>query len=594
MAAITTAANGYWHDTATWTGGVVPTYGDTVTLNHNVTVISASAVGHSPGNSDFVKAIAWGAVNKVLTVSAPLVVRGDITLKGNTTKTAVIVVSGTNAGIEFDASAASSPASTNYKLVVQDASTQYTLINFSGSAANPVYLRSNAGGGNAYLTRSGSVIGGWLRAAYCDFTRIGDASNALFDFYLGNNSGAEINIDHCYFLECGTMTGATAVVAGGKVIYTNSTWSGSLGSTTLNLPAFTNSGTKIISGNVFDKIANIGQGDWTVEGNLFMEGYLPTAGTKWNTQTGNFVRRTTQPVLNVYGDSLNEFWYKDGSISNAHQMTLGTTSGLTISGTVFGHSAADQVGDAIQPGSPASSRTYAIKHCILLPVESNGLQPGKLYGVASSNAFVTSSAVHNTYISTAIGETGISYGETYAGYDGLYTAIKSNLAWSPYTNSASVAIRQANSIQQSNPTQWDYNGKWNPRSGTDGYGYNAVTGGPIFSSGSPGLHDVTVTSDPFFDRTRNLPTWDAYLGGPGTKEHALGQLFKRNDRAGYDSRYNIADLVTWVKEGFRVTNSSLYNAGHDGATIGAMEYINSAITTSVNAQKITLVKFRTY
>jgi hypothetical protein len=31
-------------------------------------------------------------------------------------------------------------------------------------------------------------------------------------------------------------------------------------------------------------------------------------------------------------------------------------------------------------------------------------------------------------------------------------------------------------------------------------------------------------------------------------------------------------LITWVKDGFKVKNASLKNAGHDGVTIGAMGY----------------------
>jgi len=598
MADISTALNGYWHDPNTWAGAVVPGDGDTVTILHNVTILSGAAtiVGTSPAENDPIPAITWGAINKVLTVSSPLIVRGDIQLKGSATKTTLVLVSGSGAGIEFDASMAPTASITNYRFLVQDASTQYTLINFSGSAANPVFMRSNISGGNAYFSRNGFVVGGWLRATYCDFTRIGDASNSFFDFYMGNNSGAEINLQNCIFQNCGLLTGGTAFASNATCNIVNNTWTGSLGTTyTFSLPSFTNAGTKIISGNVFDKLTAIGQGDWIVEGNLFMDGFLPTAGTKWASQTGNFVRRSTQPTLNVYGDSLNEFWYKDGSISNAHQMSLGITSGLTVSGTIFGHSDANAVGDAIGTGTPTSTRLYTIKHCILLPVDSNGLQPGKLVSVAQSTTFFTASATHNTYISTAAGETGISYGETNAGYDGIFTAVKSNLAWAPSANSASVAIRQAGTVQQSDPTRWDYNGKWNPRSGTDGYGYNAITTGPIFSSGSPGLHDVTVTSDPFYDRTRNLPTWDAYLGGPGTKENALAELFKKNNRSGYNPNYNIPALVNWIKEGFQVTDISLYNAGHDGTTIGAMPYyaiIPTSVTASFFARKAILKKFR--
>ena len=178
------------------------------------------------------------------------------------------------------------------------------------------------------------------------------------------------------------------------------------------------------------------------------------------------------------------------------------------------------------------------------------MQPGKLQG-AGGNANVTIVCEHNTYISTNAGETGCGYGETYSGHDGI-VSIKSCLAWSPNSGEASIGIRQAGSVQQTVASTWDYNAVWNARTGTDGSGYNSLSAGTIFSSGSPGANDVAISGDPFVDRTRNLPTWDAALGGPGTAANAIAELAKRNDATGYNTDYSIAALVTWVKDGFKV------------------------------------------
>lgn len=73
MAAITTAAAGNWSATGTWNGGVVPGNGDTVTLNHAVTVDVDTIIGHSPGEADTVKAIR-------MTLAGPLTLAAGVKL----------------------------------------------------------------------------------------------------------------------------------------------------------------------------------------------------------------------------------------------------------------------------------------------------------------------------------------------------------------------------------------------------------------------------------------------------------------------------------------------------------------------------------
>lgn len=583
MTAYTTAATGNWSATGTWTGGVVPGNGDTVTLNHNVTVDVDTIIGTSPAENSGTYAITWGAATKKLTIASgvTLRVRGDCLGQGNTTKNDLVLMQSGSTWI-FDASQASSPTSQNYRFIFATAGGQYGVFRVQGTSGARCAVMSDSGGGNGFFTRNSLTICGYINAAYCDFTRIGDATNPVIDGYLGNTSNAEITFDNCRFIDGGQVSGGgTAAATGAKFSITNCSWSGTLPSQCLVLPTFTNTGTKVVSGSVFDKEVSIGQGAWTLSdargnGNLFQGGYTAVAGTKWATSIGNFVRRTTQPSLNVYGDLTDEWWYKDGTIANSQMMTLGVTSGLTIDGVIIATSDSNAVGDMIGVSSPGGARTHTIKNCILLPDETSGNQPGKLHG-SGGNANNTILCYHNTYISTAAGETALSYGETYNGHDGILTA-KSNLAWSDTSGEASIAIRQAGSVQQSNATKWDYNAGWNLRSGTDGSGYNSISAGTIFSSGSPGAHDFAVSSDPFVDRTRNLPTWDAALGGPGTAANAIAELAKRNDPTGYNTAYSIEALVDWVRGGFDVTDSSLEDAGHDGVTIGAGAYVASGVS----------------
>jgi len=135
-------------------------------------------------------------------------------------------------------------------------------------------------------------------------------------------------------------------------------------------------------------------------------------------------------------------------------------------------------------------------------------------------------------------------------------------------------------IDIGDPADLDYNGAWNHDPTTtlyDGAGLNAAaaTGGyhMLAVSAALGVHDVNADPD-FVDSARDLAAWDTALGGAGTAANALTELRKRNS-AGYDTDYNVAALVAWVKEGFGPTNSLLRAAGDPGdgsPDIGAVDY----------------------
>jgi hypothetical protein len=110
----------------------------------------------------------------------------------------------------------------------------------------------------------------------------------------------------------------------------------------------------------------------------------------------------------------------------------------------------------------------------------------------------------------------------------------------------------------------DYNVAWQPGGATvPPVGYNAnvnVTSGE-------GPNDFAVDPD-FVDETRNIATWDASLGGPGTAAHAIAEMLKMNE-ADYDTDYDPAALVAWVRAGFLPQEASLNASGYGGGNIGA-------------------------
>ena len=93
MAAITSAAAGFYDVTTTWTGGVVPVSGDTITINHAVEIRDARTVGSDPGNpttpGSFAASVvvtigAAGTLKFSRTASATLNCRGSIRNSGGT------------------------------------------------------------------------------------------------------------------------------------------------------------------------------------------------------------------------------------------------------------------------------------------------------------------------------------------------------------------------------------------------------------------------------------------------------------------------------------------------------------------------------
>ena len=112
----------------------------------------------------------------------------------------------------------------------------------------------------------------------------------------------------------------------------------------------------------------------------------------------------------------------------------------------------------------------------------------------------------------------------------------------------------------------DFNCGFNLLAGSNLKGYNNLE----FSSGAPGANDVDV--DPAFrDRTRDLASWDASLGGPGTAANAVAELQKRND-ADFNSEYTVSNLLTYVRDGFAPTATQLRGADQNAGTIGAVEF----------------------
>ncbi len=167
MAAITTAAAGNWSATGTWTGGVVPGNGDTVTLNHAVTVNVDTVVGHSPGEANAVRAIS-GTVNGNITIAAGvmLTVRGDWDHNGN-----LIMQAGSRIVIDSSMSAAPATTAYNIKYSTVGGAGGFCSITINGTAANRCKIETAIGCKYGSFLGTFSNLQYW-NESYCDWTRI--------------------------------------------------------------------------------------------------------------------------------------------------------------------------------------------------------------------------------------------------------------------------------------------------------------------------------------------------------------------------------------------------------------------------------------
>lgn len=561
MAAITTAAAGDWDAGGTWTGGVKPALGDTATLNHNVTVDTSEAVGTSPVAGTVVLTISTG-VTLTIAAGGTLNVAGDTLLSNNST----VDVQGGGTW-RFDASAAASPSTTRYVCQIGSAHGTTSLFKVTGTSGsrgivNSVTTSSAAAG---RFTDGGFLQGGNMRCDFATFTNIGDASNNGFNCSVG--AAGTTYFRDCIFDTCGKMGSTFNINATANFDMQRCCWKNSPGKVWgIGNVGYT-SGTRLMHQNVFDQTLDFfSPAGWTVTENYF-DSFFSTTAADFVSFANNHVRMTSALSGTVlYGPVTNNYFLFDQTgYSNPHFIQCQST--MAVTGNIFEFAGTDGTGDCISFGSAGSASTITIEDNLVLP-NSAGETSGTLLS-ALGNANITFSADHNTFHTGTAG--GIAVGETYAGHTGMCTSMRSNIGWDTsargyfaFDSGGDDAVSDLVSAANLN-----YNCAYNTLAGSDGHGVNNLE----YSSGTPGANNVDQNPQ-FFDATRDATAYDAAQGGAGTTANLRTEMKKRND-TGFNSAYTPTALVAWVKDGFRVGNSALRNAGHDGTTIGAQDYFSA-------------------
>jgi hypothetical protein len=559
-ATVTSSHSGAWDQSSTWSGGVIPGEGDTISVadGHTVTVNDARVVGAS-GDRGTVAIHLRNTGAIVIASGGVLSVRGDTGYTGTNGKEAVIVQPG---GVwEFDSSQGSRTAVT-FGPEINGAFRSFVA---KGTAASPAVVRSKTGGPNGRFSLNGHNGGGSFTAAYASFSHIGDAASPGWQVAY-ENSGSHLvrwDVTHSSFVACGAIAGANdvgvatdGVFVHNRNVHTNSA-APEIFTHWLNIsPA--GKGTRELRGNVFDVSASrtaLYPTGFTISGNYFGDGSMLGGYWAWNSWNDNFVRLTdwwgqTGNSAVAFGDVNNTYLFVDSEQGNPHVMLAQAGIASNLNGIVFG-----QAGAALGPPGPKDSgelwfltnpnapATYGIYNSIMLP-NMAGYSSLEIGSMLPAYANLHSVTEHNTWFGGWVrgaGEFGfpaIVVGEGGNGAAASVNSFRGNILWNPqlaghkstFYKLADLSRTPAPVLDYCAPANCDYNtgyghlltDKSRPQYTNQGKGYAAKFSAP------PGVHDVDA--DPkFLDWQRSVELFDSKYLGNKPRAWATGTAYKAGD-----------------------------------------------------------------
>ncbi|MEM7219145.1 MAG: hypothetical protein AAF515_12325 [Pseudomonadota bacterium] len=581
-------ASGNWGDSATWQPAGIPGAGDRVTGlgNHTVTV----AADHTIGSGDEeVALVIDGSGGVTLAPGARLVVAGHIDQKGWRN----VVQLGAGAAIRFD------PAADAQFEWRQNNAGQRIL--FAGAANNRavIGLTDTAAGGwhVASVGFRDSVFGG-------SYGRIEDAldptSGRGWRMYLADDAVySSLVADHFEFLRCGEISvfglsaGDNTTVQLDALTFRDQ----QTGDVGYALPAFW------LDGYAGETATPIAKSEPNFVTNLvsdtgvalrYVSGYVldnhvldskPSGfGQLRNGNNGGNARSSNNQfvaikrggnALNLISDEVDTAYFY-AQADNPHGLSTAELRGdALIRNYWFESDYADQTdnGDAILTNGPQNYVSRFGAEPILVRVEHSGT-------IGDRNG----SDWHPTLV-TFNESTGVRMDvrHSYAriSEDSQAIAVDEN----GVTPTGTGLSFYANVVVSDNPVDFGYGiGSPSERQSIEdnvflSSDYNVYKNLADNGEGKFKVHETfirngdknSVRRDPgYYDPSRDIATWDASLGGPGTAEHAIEQMKRRNDDSGFDPSYTVANLVRFVAQGHATTHTNMV-AG-DGFNIGPALY----------------------
>ena len=537
---ISSVQNGNWSDSSTWTYGRVPTGGYRALITHVVTVDSSAEIGSSPPSQatwDGSGAATDPAIDLTVSGSGKLVIAEDQTLAcrgsayfnvGSSSNIQTGFQMDAGSSFIFDSSRASDDQS-RYGFIQG----LYNQFDINGTSPKRCSFNSASGYGRGAFTYD-IDLGHCGSAAYCDFSRLGTASQEAFRASPSAAQYGDVcDITNCTWDDCGQirlhLKGTSSTVRWNDTTLTNSLAATPFFARTLSP---TTPAVQEIKRSVFGPNVLIDNDDWTIEGNFFEDWISTSAMTDGYTSfKDNMLRAQGLTTTTLFRGTIEDNYI----IHDSTEVNWGDFTGQseTATDTIVQGNVWDTTSPTIIEASDIiafdcdSTGEIVVQYNIMIPTPF-GIAQGKFVSDFRTETGSRCLIEHNTIASSTHGdpedniETGIGVGERiFLGEDDDETdslTIQSNIFWKPPALAANaggfVLARHQSSTFQDFATAANVTHNWGwglaagseePALSVNGF-HCADTDTAMFSAGAP---SHVGEGDPgFLDETRNLATYD--------------------------------------------------------------------------------------
>lgn len=604
MAYITSAQSGPWSSTSTWTGGVVPGDGHFVLIQSTHQVTLDQNIG-TAGNG--IKRIAINGSNNTCGLYCSSPAAAYTVIFGSTGTDPI--GTGTTAAPAEDATMHGFWVPRGTLSLVGTLANPITIT--TGDDTNPIYIRHNWTDGT-----SGSIVQfGGLTLQYCDIRHLGKNAAGYEGIYWDFRSSGTASVTNCKISDYWIAFQSSSAPSSAPVI-TSNWFTGRKGTHTIYFA-------QQFASNINATIEDNTETSPTVSGNMAYWLYEP-AGTGAFSVKRNFVYSSSSSIRVVlcrgHGGSTSGTWNIDGNACLNTPTTTGTVTagavavlnrakaGSTFAGNVceypfamldanngldstMGIAVSDSFCRAGRDGAASQGAgailrkgVNSVANCICaVDTDSSGTVSGVVaWFDYKNNASYSVTTVYNhvtVYSPGVTGTLGILASEAAlsATNDQIRNCLLTTVGYGiQLGNSATTfAVDYAGVGVHHNCTHGSTVSDYSYQGGATALQTNGWSNG---TNAHPNAVYADITSDPqFLDASRTVATWDASLGGAGTRANVATELAKRSGFGGtYNTDYTIANLKTYLFTGFRPTNSAFLASGSDGTAIGAVDYVASS------------------